>query len=51
MLETFQAAPTLLDNLKPPRFETGKPFLVSGIAERCNDVQERTAGMRVKSKR
>src|SRR6266481_3420541 len=26
---------TLLDNLKPPRFETGKPFLVSGIAERC----------------
>ena len=26
---------TLLDNLKPPRFETGRPFLVSGIAERC----------------
>ena len=26
---------TLLDNLKPPRFETSKPFLVSGIAERC----------------
>ena len=26
---------TLLDNLKPPRFETGKPLLVAGIAERC----------------
>jgi AraC family transcriptional regulator len=26
---------TPLDNLKPPRFETCKPFLVSGIAERC----------------
>jgi AraC family transcriptional regulator len=26
---------TPLDNLKPTRFETGKPFLVSGIAERC----------------
>jgi AraC family transcriptional regulator len=26
---------TLLDTLKPPRFEAGKPFLVSGIAERC----------------
>jgi AraC family transcriptional regulator len=26
---------TPLDNLKLPRFETGKPFLVSGIAERC----------------
>ena len=26
---------TLLDNLKAPRIETSKPFLVSGIAERC----------------
>ena len=26
---------TLLDNLKPPRFETSKPLLVAGIAERC----------------
>jgi AraC family transcriptional regulator len=26
---------TLLENLKPPRFETGKPLLVAGIAERC----------------
>src|SRR2546430_12578999 len=26
---------TLLANLKAPRFETGKPCLVSGIAERC----------------
>ena len=26
---------TLLENLKPSRFETGKPFLVSGIVERC----------------
>jgi AraC family transcriptional regulator len=26
---------TLLDHLKAPRFETGRPFLVSGIAERC----------------
>ena len=26
---------TLLDNLKPPRFETAKPLLVAGIAERC----------------
>jgi AraC family transcriptional regulator len=26
---------TLLEKLTPPRFETGKPFLVSGIAERC----------------
>ena len=27
---------TLLDNLKPPRFETGKPLLVAGIGERYN---------------
>jgi AraC family transcriptional regulator len=26
---------TLLDTLKPPRFETGKPLLVAGIGERC----------------
>ena len=26
---------TLLDNLKPPRFETSKPLLVAGISERC----------------
>ncbi|HMH97801.1 MAG TPA: AraC family transcriptional regulator [Bradyrhizobium sp.] len=26
---------TKLDNLKPPRFETGKPMLVAGIGERC----------------
>jgi AraC family transcriptional regulator len=26
---------TLLDNLKPPRFETSKPLLVAGIGERC----------------
>lgn len=26
---------TLLENLQPPRFETGKSFLVSGIVERC----------------
>jgi AraC family transcriptional regulator len=26
---------TLLENLKPPRFETSKPLLVAGIAERC----------------
>ncbi|WKA30142.1 AraC family transcriptional regulator [Bradyrhizobium roseum] len=26
---------TLLENLKLPRFETGKSFLVSGIVERC----------------
>ena len=26
---------TLLDNLKAPRFETSKPLLVAGIAERC----------------
>ena len=26
---------TLLENLKPPRFETGKPLLVAGIGERC----------------
>src|SRR5262249_36033752 len=26
---------TLLDHLKPPRFETGKAFLVAGIGERC----------------
>src|SRR2546429_6451882 len=26
---------TLLDNLKPPRFETAKPLLVARIAERC----------------
>jgi AraC family transcriptional regulator len=26
---------TPLENLEPPRCETGKPFLVSGIAERC----------------
>jgi AraC family transcriptional regulator len=25
---------TLIDNLKPPRFETGKPLLVAGIGER-----------------
>jgi AraC family transcriptional regulator len=25
---------TLTDNLKPPRFETGKPLLVAGIGER-----------------
>ena len=27
---------TLLENLKPPRFETGKPLLVAGIGERYN---------------
>jgi AraC family transcriptional regulator len=27
---------TLLDNLKPPRFETGRPLLVAGIGERYN---------------
>src|SRR6266567_8860128 len=27
---------TLLDNLRPPRFETGKPFLVAGVGERYN---------------
>jgi AraC family transcriptional regulator len=27
---------TLLDNLKAPRFETGKPLLVAGIGERYN---------------
>src|SRR3954451_24072841 len=27
---------TLLDHLKPPRFETGKPLLVAGIGERYN---------------
>jgi AraC family transcriptional regulator len=26
---------TLLDTLKPPRFETSKPLLVAGIGERC----------------
>lgn len=26
---------TLLDQLRPPRFETGKAFLVAGIGERC----------------
>lgn len=26
---------TLLDNLKPPRFETSKPLLIAGISERC----------------
>src|SRR5262249_40895497 len=26
---------TLLENLKPPRFEPSKPLLVAGIAERC----------------
>jgi AraC family transcriptional regulator len=26
---------TLIDNLKPPRFENGKPLLVAGIGERC----------------
>src|SRR5689334_22817290 len=26
---------TLLDNLKPPRFETSRPLLVAGISERC----------------
>ena len=27
---------TLLDNLRAPRFETGKPLLVAGIGERYN---------------
>jgi AraC family transcriptional regulator len=35
LVEPIVMDSTLLDNLKPPRFETGKPFLVSGIAERC----------------
>jgi len=26
---------TMLDNLKPPRFETSKPLLIAGIGERC----------------
>ena len=26
---------TLLENLKPPRFETSRPLLVAGISERC----------------
>src|SRR5882672_2923817 len=35
LVEPIVMDSTLLDNLRPPRFETGKPFLVSGIAERC----------------
>ena len=31
---------TLLENLKPPRFETSKPLLVAGIAERCTHENE-----------
>jgi AraC family transcriptional regulator len=27
---------TLLDHIKPPRFETGKPLLVAGVGERYN---------------
>src|SRR6266702_7536156 len=34
---------TLLDHLKPPRFETGKPMLVAGIGERIN--QDNGAGI------
>src|SRR3981189_1795768 len=26
---------TVLDHLKPPRFETSKPLLVAGVSERC----------------
>ena len=35
LVEPIVMDSTLLENLKPPRFETGKPFLVSGIVERC----------------
>ena len=31
---------TLLDSLKAPRFETSKPLLVAGIAERCTHENE-----------
>jgi len=31
---------TLLDNLKPPRFETGKALLVAGLGERCTHENE-----------
>jgi AraC family transcriptional regulator len=31
---------TLLDNLKAPRFETGKALLVAGIGERCTHENE-----------
>ena len=32
---------TALDKLQPPRFETGKPFLVAGIGERCTAAKGR----------
>src|SRR4029079_579165 len=30
----------MLDNLRAPRFETGKPLLVAGIGERCTHANE-----------
>jgi AraC family transcriptional regulator len=35
LLEPIVMDSTKLDNLKPPRFETGKAMLVAGIGERC----------------
>jgi AraC family transcriptional regulator len=36
---------TALDHLKPPRFETGKGFLVAGVGERYNHGDGGTAGI------
>ena len=35
---------TKLDNLKPPRFETGKALLVAGLGERCT-LENQGAGI------
>src|SRR5882757_9736227 len=34
--EPIQMDSTIIDNLQPPRFETGKALLVAGIGERIN---------------
>src|ERR1051325_9268095 len=34
LLEPIAMDSTIIDNLQPPRFETGKPLLVAGIGER-----------------
>src|ERR1051325_11263156 len=34
LLEPITMDSTIIDNLQPPRFETGKPLLVAGIGER-----------------
>ena len=43
--EPIMMESTALDHLKPPRFETGRAFLVAGIGERYNHADNGTAAI------